>query len=77
MPVDEYHEELVKPKTADLTNSSGKPDGSSCQAAAFLKHFVEPGVEWAHIDIAGAAGMDGATGYGAKLLVHFLKNRVK
>jgi leucyl aminopeptidase len=44
MPVDEYHEELIKAKYADITNSSGKSDGSSCQAAAFLKQFVEAGV---------------------------------
>jgi leucyl aminopeptidase len=31
---------MIKPKSADLTNSAGKPDGSSCQAAAFLKNFV-------------------------------------
>ncbi len=34
----------LKAKQADITNSSGKPDGSSCQAAAFLKNFVEKGV---------------------------------
>lgn len=44
MPVDEYHHDLVKPKFADLTNSPGKPDGASSQAAAFLNRFVEPGV---------------------------------
>lgn len=75
MPVDEYHEDIIKPKTADLTNSAGKSEGSSCQAAAFLKNFVEPGVEWAHLDIAGAAGNPIATGYGAKLLLHYLKSK--
>lgn len=40
MPVDYYHTELVKSKTADITNSSGKSEGSSSQAAAFLKNFV-------------------------------------
>jgi leucyl aminopeptidase len=44
MPIDEYHSDLIKPKTADLTNSAGKAEGSSCQAAAFLKNFVEEGV---------------------------------
>ena len=44
MPLDEYHEDLVKGKQADITNSSGKAEGSSCQAAAFLKNFVEKGV---------------------------------
>ena len=76
MPVDEYHQELVKPKFADLTNSPGKPDGASSQAAAFLSRFVEPGVEWAHLDIAGAAGLDGnASGYGARLLLHYFKSQ--
>jgi leucyl aminopeptidase len=76
MPVDDYHLELIKPKAADLTNSPGKPDGASSQAAAFLRSFVEKDVEWAHLDIAGSAGMNGnATGYGARLLLHFLRAR--
>ena len=78
MPIDEYHEDLIKAKQADITNSSGKADGSSCQAAAFLKNFVEKGVEWAHIDIAGVADAGSySTGYGAKLLTHFLTKRSK
>lgn len=36
MPVDEYHHELIKSKHADITNSPGKPEAASCQAAAFL-----------------------------------------
>lgn len=36
MPVDEYHHELIKAKHADITNSSGKTEASSSQAAAFL-----------------------------------------
>jgi len=68
---------MIKPKHADITNSAGKSDGSSCQAAAFLKNFVEPGVEWAHVDIAGASTIEsGASGYGAKLIMHFLRNRL-
>jgi leucyl aminopeptidase len=76
MPIDEYHEDLIKSKQADITNASKQPEGSSCQAAAFLKNFVEPGVEWAHIDIA-AVSEEGSfsTGYGAKLLIHLLKKR--
>lgn len=37
MPVTEEAQELVIPKSADLTNSPGKPNGSSNQAAAFLE----------------------------------------
>ena len=36
LPVDEYHHELIKTKHADITNSPGKPDAASSQAAAFL-----------------------------------------
>ena len=76
MPIDEYHIDLIKPKQADLTNASKQVEGSSCQAAAFLKHFVEEGVEWAHIDIAGVADAGGhSTGYGAKLLLHLIQER--
>ena len=38
--------------TADLTNSGGRA-GGMLAAAAFLQEFVEDGVEWAHLDIAG------------------------
>jgi len=27
---------MIKSKHADITNSAGKPDAASCQAAAFL-----------------------------------------
>lgn len=40
LPCHDYHKKLVTPKFADLTNSSGKTEASSSQAAAFLKHFV-------------------------------------
>lgn len=36
LPVDEYHHEIIKTKHADITNSPGKIDAASSQAAAFL-----------------------------------------
>jgi leucyl aminopeptidase len=62
-----------------MKNSAGKI-GSFCTSAAFLSHFVGK-YKWAHIDIAG---MDvdikggsyvkkGASGFGARLLVEFLR----
>ncbi len=77
MPVDSYHHEIIKPKTADLTNSAGKPDAGSSQAAAFLQNFVEKDVKWAHLDIAGTSNTNSdATGYGARLLVEYLKRSI-
>jgi leucyl aminopeptidase len=63
---------------ADLKNSSGKPQGGACVAAAFLQRFVD--YPWVHIDIAGMAMSDeargyrtkGATGFGVRLLVHWV-----
>ena len=36
-----YHHDLIKHKFADTTNSSGKTEAGSSQAAAFLQNFVE------------------------------------
>ena len=50
---------------------------------AFLKHFIEDGVAWAHLDIAGP-GMyskarghvpQGATGFGVQLIVEYLMQK--
>lgn len=77
MPVDSHHHDIIKAKTADISNAPGKGQASSSQAAAFLQNFVEKGVKWAHIDIAGTSNIDSiATGYGARLLVEYLKKSV-
>lgn len=77
MPVDEYHHELIKAKHADITNSSGKTEASSSQAAAFLQRFVEKDVNWIHLDIAGSSNKNSeATGYGSKALINYIKNSV-
>ena len=75
MPVDEYHHDIIKAKQADISNAPGKPEASSSQAAAFLERFVEKGVNWIHLDIAGVStgNEKEATGYGARLLVDYLK----
>lgn len=52
----------------------------SVQGAAFLSHFVEAGIPWAHIDIAGVHSVDsdtwpfikGPTGYGVRLLADWI-----
>ena len=54
-------------------------------AAAFLQKFVEPGVKWAHVDIAGPAMYskprgemcEGGTGFGARLIVDFVAQRAR
>jgi leucyl aminopeptidase len=75
LPCNDYHLRLISPKYCDLTNSSGKTEAASCQAAAFLKNFVEEGVKWVHLDIAGTAMVGGeATGWGSRLLVEYARD---
>jgi leucyl aminopeptidase len=75
--VREYRDDL-KSSIADLKNVGG--DASTIIGALFLGEFVD-GVPWAHLDIAGPAFADkdlalaprGATGYGVRLLVEYLR----
>lgn len=79
MPLDQDYRELIISKIADIKNS-GSREGSLIFSAMFLKEFVGD-IPWAHIDIAGTAFLDkprhyhttSATGYGIRLLIHYLK----
>lgn len=82
MPIGEEHQEAMKGGIADLTNAAKGRAAGSCTAAAFLSNFIEKGVEWAHMDIAGTAdtgdkpkGFEpaGVSGYGVQLLVDYLR----
>lgn len=79
MPVGDYHKKMISPAHCDLTNSAGRSQAGSGQAAAFLKCFVEEGTRWAHIDIAGTGMVGGAaTGWGTRLLIQYARhNSVK
>ena len=64
---------------ADIKNSGGR-FGGVATSAIFLKQFVD--YPWVHLDIAGMALSEkasgytprGGTGYGVRLLVEFLRN---
>lgn len=55
MPITDFHRDDMKGVHADLCNISGGRNAGSSTAAAFLEEFVEPGIPWAHFDIAGTA----------------------
>lgn len=63
---------------ADLNNTGRVRWGGAAQAAAFLHHFVEKDVKYAHIDIAGL-GMDMAnkcaTGLGVQAVLQHILNQ--
>ncbi|MGF1553987.1 MAG: leucyl aminopeptidase [Paracoccaceae bacterium] len=78
-----YADQLKSPK-ADLKNTGGRHAGS-VTAAEFLHAFVEDGLPWIHIDIAGTAttpnGTDtapkGATGWGVAALDALVRARAE
>ena len=75
LPLGDAYDKLMDSPIADMKNA-GPREGGSITAAAFLGRFVEEGVKWAHLDIAGmvwaskagALWDKGATGYGVALL---------
>ncbi len=81
MPLPEEYRESIVSKVADLKNANYN-GASSVKAGLFLSEFVGK-TPFAHIDIAGTAFLskpnfclnsEGATGFGVRLLVEFLKN---
>ena len=78
-PLSETYDKMIDSPIADMKNIGGKGAGS-ITAAHFIKRFVDEGVAWAHLDIAGMVWSDkpgthhdkGATGYGVRLLDRFV-----
>src|SRR5258708_30570576 len=55
MPLGAKYDKLMDSEIADMRNVSNSRDAGSITAALFLQRFVQPGVAWAHLDIAGMA----------------------
>jgi leucyl aminopeptidase len=51
MPLFEPYRKLIQPAIADLSNTGTSKFGGSLTAALFLDHFVDPGIDWYHLDI--------------------------
>ena len=81
-PLHENYDKMIDSEIADMQNISSGRGAGSITAAQFLQRFIQEGVEWTHIDIAGMAWADkdqdicpkGATGYGVRLLDRLVKN---
>jgi leucyl aminopeptidase len=81
MPLGDAYNKLIDSPIADMKNV-GPREGGSITAAQFLQRFVDDGVKWAHLDIAGmvwsskpgAVWDKGATGYGVRLLDRFVSD---
>lgn len=85
LPLFPEYEKAIESETADMKNTGGRRGGVGT-SAVFLKNFVDYPA-WAHIDMAGMAGIagmsavpndnpylpdKGATGFGARLLAEFV-----
>ena len=84
LPLGEAYDRLIDSPIADMKNV-GPREAGSITAAQFIQRYVDDGVAWAHLDIAGMAWSDkqsstydkGATGYGVRLLDQFIADTVE
>jgi leucyl aminopeptidase len=80
-PLSDAYDKLLESPIADIKNIGPRYAGS-ITAAQFIKRFVQDGVKWAHLDIAGMVWADkpgatwdkGATGYGVRLLDRLIRD---
>ncbi|MCS7018641.1 MAG: leucyl aminopeptidase [Cytophagales bacterium] len=78
LPLWDDYDELIQSEIADIKNV-GPAEAGAITAGKFLQHFVA--YDWIHLDIAGTAFLKSArhyrgpqgTGYGVRLLYHFVK----
>ncbi|MEK7863772.1 MAG: aminopeptidase, partial [Chloroflexota bacterium] len=80
LPLETEYLEMIKSDVADMKNSGGRW-GGAITAALFLREFVDEGIDWAHLDIAGPALVEsdrpyrpaGGTGVMVRTLLRYLE----
>ncbi|MDE1153202.1 MAG: leucyl aminopeptidase [Micavibrio sp.] len=80
MPLNDAWDKAIDSPAADMKNISGGRDAGSAIGAHFLKRFIQDGVKWAHLDIAGVAWSTkdrasvpkGASAFGVRLLDQYV-----
>lgn len=81
LPHHSEYRSLMKSPIADIVNSAPVREAHPIQGAAFLSYFVEDGIPWAHLDIAGTHATEkdkgpfipGPTGFGARLIAELVE----
>jgi len=82
LPMYDDYRDMIRSEIADVKNSPSSRYGGAITAALFLKNFVEKGMPWAHLDIAGPAFYEaeygymrkGATGAPVRSLINYLES---
>ncbi len=74
LPIMDPHRRELESYSADMKNKGSRMGGASI-AGAFLEHFVNEGVSWLHLDIAGTAynKKNGATAVMVRTLVNLFE----
>lgn len=80
-PLSPAYDKLIDSPIADMKNV-GPREGGSITAAQFIQRFVDAGLPWAHLDIAGmvwagkpgATWDKGATGFGVRVLDRYVRD---
>jgi leucyl aminopeptidase len=83
-PMGPAYNKMIDSPIADMKNVGGRYAGS-ITAAQFIERFIDKGVAWAHLDIAGMVWADksgatwekGATGYGVRLLDRLVRDTLE
>jgi leucyl aminopeptidase len=81
MPLGDAYDKMIDSPIADMKNV-GPREAGSITAAQFIARYVDEGVKWAHLDIAGMVWTakpgtmweKGATGYGVRLLDQYVRD---
>ena len=84
MPLGKPYADQLKSRLADLKNTGGRAAGA-ITAAEFLHRFIEDGMPWIHLDIAGvtlaSSGTElapkGATGWGVAALDELIRTTLE
>jgi leucyl aminopeptidase len=84
MPLGPAYDKLLDSPIADMKNVGPRHAGS-ITAAQFIQRFVDKGVAWAHLDIAGTVWTDkpgltwdkGASGFGVRLLDRYVRDTLE
>jgi len=81
LPLPQDYRKSLESPVADLKNIGGGRMGGALTAGLFLQEFVQKGIPWVHLDIAGPAFLDapdgeypkGGTGFGVRTLLCLLE----
>ena len=83
LPVNDEYDKDINSDAADMKNTGDGRNASSIAGAQFLRRFIQEGVDWAHLDIAGVTWSKkdkptvpkGGTGFGVRLLDRAIAER--